>query len=316
MVGIIAQRTTSNRTIAAVPLLGPFLVDPWYGLISPLSTLDWDNSPNSLLGVPFPFSRNLRLPSPARTKHRDKMAGSDTSEASSNGTEPGFVNRRDPRGAAAAAVMANLPRRRPPVQPPPADLAVDGVAFRNVKQLPLVPLRAVLPTGLQLGLTPNHPMHALTAAAPGSSVQDRLHPPGLQALFLPTDLPAPPGRVTPEQAADAVDDIADRIMECMSVVDACRAVLDVAITQREGGEAVLTGEAPTDRYSMNTLRNLLDDTELARQLVEWEASAYRDWARAIRAPAINNGRETVVEVIIRDATSGWIVVRQPRETEG
>jgi hypothetical protein len=247
------------------------------------------------------------------------MPGSDTSEASSNGTEPGIATNRVTATAfypgAAAALLANIPRRRPQVEPPPTDLDVDGVAFRNVMKVTLVPLRAVLPTGLQIGLTPNHPMHAMITPPPGSSVQDRLHPPALEGFFLPTGIPPPPARVTPEQVAVAIDNIADRIQECMSVVDECQGVLDFALAQREGADAVLTGEALTDRYSTITLHNLLDDTKLARQLVEWQVSANRDWAEKIRKPAINNGRETVVEVIIRGPNQGWIIIRQPRDAD-
>lgn len=247
------------------------------------------------------------------------MPGSDTSDASSNDTEIGLPTRRVSSVTTwgnAAAAMLNVPRRRPVVEPPPLDLVVDGVVFQRVFQVRLVQIRALLPSGLQLGLTPNHPLHAMAVPPPGSSIQDRLHPPGVQGLLLPANLPPPPARVTPEQVADALEDIAIRMEECTSASDACQAVLEVALAQRrESGEAGLTGEAPTDKYRTESLQNLLNDTDLARQVIQMQSEAYREWAQDIRKPAINNGRETVAEVFLRDDKIGWIVIRQPVQTD-
>lgn len=118
-------------------------------------------------------------------------------------------------------------------------------------QLPLVPLRAVLPTGVQLGL-------------------------------IDSEYAVPP-------------------------------VLDGAIEQREGIGTERTGEALKDKYPVDLRRSLRDDAELKGAVVSLNVAAHRHRADVIRKPGINNGRETVVELMIQDDHRGWIIIRQLHE---
>lgn len=181
---------------------------------------------------------------------------------------------------------------------------MDDAAWHDVLQIPLVPLRAVLPTALQLGILGEEHRHI------PDSVEDPIDPPSTRGYFLPI-IPRSPTRVEPEQVSDAIMGIADRIQEMTNYIDQCRRVLEDAIAQREGIEAELQGHAPTDRYSTDTLRSLRDDTDLARRLVRWEVEAYRDWSNSIRGSTINNGKPTVVMIRSRNGEGGYIVIRQP-----